>query len=159
MIIFKVEDFSFKSIWILCTGGQRQYWGELPERRVYDKLQEHFKTSNEVVAIFHGIDILKLNLDRVMKVSEKDFVIINASYRYVMVVEVKRTLGAGESLEKSAKQLKEAKEDLEAWFGTEGLHNWVFIPVIFTENIDNPINCEECKRFIVEGKLVKNLNL
>ena len=119
-------------------------------------LQEHFKHSDEVVAVFHGIDILKLNLERVMKVSEKDFVIINASYRYVMVVEVKRTLGSGESLEKSAKQLKEAKEDLEAWFGTEGLHNWVFIPVIFTEIIDNPINCEACKRFIVESKYGNN---
>ena len=119
-------------------------------------LQEHFKNSDEVVAVFHGIDILKLNLDRVMKVCEKDFVIINASYRYVMVVEVKRTLGSGESLEKSAKQLKEAKEDLEAWFGTEGLHNWVFIPVIFTEIIDNPIDCKECKRLIVEGKYGKN---
>ena len=122
-------------------------------------LKEHFKHSDEDVVVFHGIDILKLNLDRVMKVSEKDFVIINASYRYVMVVEVKRTLGSGESLEKSAKQLKEAKEDLEAWFGTEGLHNWVFIPMIFTEIIDNSIDCEECKRFIVEGKLFKNLNL
>ena len=69
-----------------------------------------------------------------------------------MVVEVKKNLGAGESLEKSTKQLQEAKKDLEAWFGTDGLNHWVFIPVIFTENVGIQIDCNECKRFVMVGK-------
>ena len=68
-----------------------------------------------------------------------------------MVIEVKKTLGAGDSVAKSTKQLIEAKEDLEAWFGTEGLHNWMYIPVIFTENITIPLNCHSCKEFISTG--------
>ena len=132
-------------------GGKRTYGGELPERTLYDVLQERFKNKNESVAVFHGIDILKLNLDRTFKVSEKDFVIISFTYRYVMVIEVKKTLGAGDSVAKSTKQLIEAKEDLEAWFGTEGLHNWMYIPVIFAENITIPLNCHSCNEFIITG--------
>ena len=96
-------------------GGKRTYGGELPERNLYDVLQERFKNKNESVAVFHGIDILKLNLDRTFKVSEKDFVIISFTYWYIMVIEVKKTLGAGDSVAKSTKQLMEAKEDLEAY--------------------------------------------
>ena len=92
--------------------------------------------------MFHGIDILKINLDKV-KVNEKDFVIINATHQCIIVIEVKYTLGASSSVEKSIKQLQDAKEDFEAWFGTEGLHHWMFIPLIFTEKVIKklPFDC------------------
>ena len=109
--------------------GQRTHRGELPEQNLYVALQEYFKEKNESVTVFHGIDILKMNLDK-FKVNEKDFVIIDVSRRCILVVEVKSTLGAGDSIEKSIHQLNEAKEDLEAWFGTEGLHNWMYIPFL-----------------------------
>ena len=132
--------------------GQRTHRGELPEQNLYVALQAYFKGNNENVAVFHGIDILKINLDR-FKVKEKDFVIINATRRCILVIEVKRTLGAGDSIEKSIQQLNEAKEDLEAWFATEGLHHWLFIPMIYTEKIDPTIDCNKCNEHVIEGSL------
>ena len=133
------------------AGGQRTYWGELPEKNLYDALQLRFKNNDETVSVFHGIDILKLNLERSFKVCEKDFVIISATHKYIMVIEVKKTLGAGDSVEKSFKQLHEAKADLEAWFGADGLNDWMYIPLIFTEEIDTQLKCDECIKYIIEG--------
>ena len=135
-------------------GGQRTQRGELPERKLYDALQSYFDSKNERVAIFHGIDILKMNLDR-FKVNEKDFVILNATRRSIIVIEVKQTLGAGDSIEKSIHQLSEAKEDLEAWFGTEGLEHWTYIPMIYTEKVEPAIDCNSCNQHIMEGNLKK----
>ena len=89
--------------------GERTMFGDLVERNLYNILQDHFKERDESIVVFHGIDILKMNLDRPFRVSEKDFVIISATYQYVMVIEVKKTLGAGQSVEKSNLQLLEAK--------------------------------------------------
>ena len=133
--------------------GERTMCGDQVERNLYDILQDRFKKRNESVVVFHGIEILKMNLDRAFMVSEKDFVIISATYQYVMVIEVKKTLGAGQSVEKSTKQLLEAKLDMETWFDTEGLHNWKYIPLIVTENITTTIDCDVCRKFIVEGML------
>ena len=91
-----------------------------------------------------------MNLDK-FKVNEKDFVIINATHKCIIVVEVKNRLGTGNSVEKSIQQLLEAKEDLEAWFATEGLEHWRFIPIVYTEKIDVEINCSECKKLVIEG--------
>ena len=131
-------------------GGQRTQRGELPERKLYDALQSYFDSKNERVAIFHGIDILKMNLDR-FKVNEKDFVILNATRRSIIVIEVKQTLGAGDSIQKSIHQLSEAKEDLEAWFGTEGLEHWTYIPMIYTEKVEPDIDCYRCNQHVMEG--------
>ena len=133
-------------------GGQRTHRGELPERELYHALQAYFDSKNESVAVFHGIDILKMNLDR-FKVNEKDFVILNATRRSIIVIEVKRTLGAGDSIEKSIEQLSEAKEDLEAWFGTEGLEHWTYIPMIYTEKIEPVIDCDRCNQHVMEGNV------
>ena len=130
--------------------GQRTQRGELPEQNLYVALQAYFKENNESVAVFHGIDILKINLDK-FKVNEKDFIIIDASRRCILVIEVKSTLGAGDSIEKSIHQLNEAKEDLEAWFATEGLERWTFIPLIYTEKIDPTIDCNACNQHIIQG--------
>ena len=131
-------------------GGRRTHRGELPEKELYDSLQEYFKSKSESVAIFHGINILKMNLER-FKVSEKDFVVFNSTRRCIIVIEVKRTLGAGDSIQKSINQLTEAKEDLEAWFGTEGLENWTYVPMIYTDEIDPAILCDKCNQHVIEG--------
>ena len=133
-------------------GGQRTHRGELPEKELYDSLQAYFKSKNETVAVFHGIDILKMNLER-FKVNEKDFVILNATRKCILVIEVKQTLGAGDSIQKSIKQLNEAKEDLEAWFGTEGLEDWTYVPMIYTEKIEPDIDCDRCNKHVIEGNV------
>ena len=139
-------------------GGQRQHRGELPEKDLYHALQEYYESRDETVAVFHGIDILKLDLNKIPKVNEKDFVIINASYRYIMVIEVKNTLGPGDSIETSVRQLSEAKQDLEAWFGTEGLSHWTYVPVIYTNKIDPIIDSDECNKFIIEGMYIHSID-
>ena len=98
----------FKTMEKFHLAGKRTMCGDLVERNLYDILQDRFKKRDESVVVFHGTDILKLNLDRAFRVSEKDFVIISATYQYVMVIEVKKTLGAGQSVEKSNLQLLEA---------------------------------------------------
>ena len=141
----------FDNLKKLYVGGHRTYVGELHSRNLYDALQAYFNLKNESVAVFHGIDILKMNLDR-FKVNDKDFVILNATRRCIIVIDVKRTLGATPgSFEVSIEQLSEAKEDLEAWFGTEGLHNWTYIPMIYTEKNDLNTDNDGYKDFIIEG--------
>ena len=131
-------------------GAQRVDRGEMPERNLYTALQAYFNGKNEIAAVFHGIDILKMNLDR-FQVNEKDFVIINASRKCIMVVEVKKSLGAVDSVAKSIKQLVEAKEDFEAWFAAEGLEHWTYMPMIYAESLEIEINCTECERFVIVG--------
>ena len=101
---------------------------------------------------------MELNLDRNFKVKEKDFVIINPTRKFIMIIEVKRTLGAGDSIEKSEAQLSDAKKDLEVWFGTEGLHHWLYIPMIYTEKVDPVLSCNECNRFVIEGRYLLHIN-
>ena len=137
------------------AGSQRMYRGEIPEKNLYFALQTYFNSKDEIVAIFHGIDILKMNLDKV-KVNEKDFVIINATHQCIIVIEVKNTLGAGDSVVKSKQQLIEAKQDFEAWFATEGIEHWRFIPIIYTEKIDIEIKCSECKQYVILGMILFN---
>ena len=143
----------FESMKKFHTAGERTLFGDRVERNLYNILHNRFKKRDESVVVFHGIDILKLNLDRAFRVSEKDFVIISATYQYVMVIEVKKTLGAGSSVDKSNLQLLEAKLDMEEWFDTEGLHNWKYIPLIATETITATINCDLCRKYIIEGML------
>ena len=143
------EDFELFNYYV---GGQRVDRGEAPERNFYAALKAYFNGKDETVAVFHGIDILKMNLDK-FKVNEKDFVIINATHKCIIVVEVKNRLGTGNSVEKSIQQLLEAKEDLEEWFATEGLEHWRFIPIIYTEKVDVEINCSQCEQFIIVGRI------
>ena len=68
-------------------------------------------------------------------------------------VSLSLTLGAGDSIEKSIQQLSEAKEDLEAWFGSERLEDWTYIPMIYTERIEPAIDCCWCNQHIMEGNV------
>ena len=147
------EKKYFEDLKKFFMAGQRVHRGELPEQNLYAALQSYFHELLDSVVIFHGIDILKMNLDK-FKVNEKDFIIIDGSRRCILVIEVKATLGAGNSVEKSIQQLNEAKEDLEAWFATEGLHNWLFVPLIYTENIEPTIECNGCNEHIMKGSLL-----
>ena len=125
--------------------------GDTSLRNFYKCNDFVFRENDESVAVFHNIDILKLNLDEKFKVNEKDFIIISATYCYIIVIEVKTTLGAGRSVSKSRDQLFGAKKDLEAWFGTEGLEHWAYIPLVYTERNASDMECNECNNFIIIG--------
>ena len=91
-MVFHLKPLKIPKLWSV---GRRVNRGEVPERNLYKALQAYFQGKEETVAVFHGIDILKLNLEKV-KVNEKDFVIINATHQYIPVVEVKNHLGAAQ---------------------------------------------------------------
>ena len=132
-------------------GGQRTYRGELPERNLYIALQNYFNQRDEKVTIFHSLDILKMNLEK-LTLNEKDFVIINATRRCIIVIEAKRALGPGNSITKSIQQLREAKQDFEEWFAAEGLENWTYLPMIYTESLEVALSCTRCKKLVIVGK-------
>ena len=57
------------------------------------------------------------------------FVILNATYRCIAVIEVKNGLGAGDSVNKCIQMLRNAKVDFEGWFSKsaqEGLNRRTF---------------------------------
>ena len=143
-------------------GAKRVYRGEIPERNLYDALQDHCAKSDESMAIFHGLNILKFDPERQdNNVNEKDFILVSATHHYIAVIECKKTLGTGESVETSLQQLRETKLDLESYFRNSILDDeeelssdWAFIPIINCEEIEDEVNvCKLCEPHIIKGKL------
>ena len=141
-------------------GAQRMYGGEVPERNLYDALQDHCEKSDESMAIFHGLNILKFDPERQdNNVNEKDFILVSAPHRYIAVIECKKTLGRGESVDTSLQQLKDTKLDLESYFRNSILDDeeelssdWAFIPIVNCEEVEDGVNfCESCEPHIIKG--------
>ena len=93
-------------------------------------------------------------------VKEKDFILVSQSHSYVMVIEAKKTLGRGASIQKSLHQLLETKEELKTYFKYNILEEksticseWVFVPMIYCESIEEGNNiCDSCAKFMIKGK-------
>ena len=143
------------------TSGKRMYCGEVPEMNLYNALKQRFEKIDESVAVFHSLDILKFDIDKQdNNVSEKDFIIVNASHGYIIAIEVKKTLGKGDSIEKSLQQLTDAKKDLEAYFSSDMAPGWTFIPLIYCENLEGISTlCTSCQMHIILGTYSKQSNL
>ena len=116
---------------------------------------------DENVAVFHGLEIQKFDPERKdNNVKEKDFILVSQSHSYVMVIEAKKALGRGDSIQKSLHQLLETKEDLKTYFKYNILEEksticseWVFVPMIYCESIEEGNNiCDSCAKFIIKGK-------
>ena len=93
-------------------GKYREIKGHIVENLCYDDIKEYFSTRNETVLVIHGLYMLRLVPKRGQKGSEKDFIIVNYTYSYIMTIEVKSILSTNErrngrvsSVEKSANQL------------------------------------------------------
>ena len=141
-------------------GAKRVHRGEVPERNLYDALKDYCAKTDESIAVFHGLDILKFDPNRQNNnVNEKDFILVSASYGYIMVIECKKTLGTGESIEKSLQQLQDTKKDLESYFRygisdteSEMSGDWIFIPMIHFEELEDSVNyCQSCEKHIIKG--------
>ena len=140
-------------------GAKRVHRGEVPEVNMYNTLTERFDKGDETVAIFHGLNITKFDLERQdNNVNEKDFVLVSGTYRYIAVIECKKTLGTGESVEKSLQQLRDTKLDLESYFRNcilddeELSSDWVFVPIINCEEIEDGVNvCKSRESHIITG--------
>ena len=111
------------------------------------------------MAIFHGLNVLKFDPEQQdNNVNEKDFILVSGTYRYIAVIECKKTLGTGESVEKSLQQLRDTKLDLESYFRNcilddeELSSDWVFVPIINCEEIEDGGNvCKSCESHIITG--------
>ena len=124
--------------------------GDRPEMDLYNALKEFYTKRDETVTVFHGHQLYDVDITtsekRSYKLNEKDFIIINLTCQYIMVIEVKNTFGAGESAEKAETQLMNAEESIRDWFGADVDAKWSFIPVVY---------CNE----VVENKTPKNAYL
>ena len=142
-------------------GAKRVHRGEVPEVNMYNALTERYDKGDETVAIFHGLNITKFDLERQdNNVNEKDFVLLSETYRYIAVIECKKTLDQ-ETLEKSLQQLADTKSDLESYLRNailtdeeEITSDWMFAPFIYHEESEDGMNfCDACKEHIIQGKL------
>ena len=141
-------------------GAMRTYWGEVPEMKLYNALKARYDENEESVAVFHGLNIGKFDPERQdNNVNEKDFILVSGSHQYIIVIEAKKTLGKGDSIEKSLKQLNETKTDLESYFNNTIIDNeswispeWIFIPLIYCEDMEVGVNyCSSCENHIIKG--------
>ena len=131
--------------------------GEVLEKDVYDTLKKYFKSHPEQeVLVLHGYEILDLDAPENPKKPiphwEKDFIIINVTYGYVLNIEAKQTLNK-KSMKSAKKQLENTKQIIEKWFGADLKPGWVFISAVYCEKGDVWNNCcEDCDmNFVFSG--------
>ena len=130
--------------------------GEILEKTVYDTLKTYFHTHHsQQVLVLHGYEIMDLEMltsQREITHGEKDFIIINSTYGYIMNIEAKSSLNA-KSLNEAKRQLEETKKLFEKWFGADISTSWQFISAIYCEREDKTNkNCKKCDMdFIFTG--------
>ena len=150
--IYSGEKELFNKEHLRIDSAKKVYSGDKPEMNLYHSLKDYFSAKSDFVTIFHGhklynIDITIESADK--KVSEKDFIIVNLSMKYLMIIESKKNLGAADSIQKACSQLLKAKEALESWFGADIDSTWQYIPVIYCEKL-TAINTTSAH--IIKGK-------
>ena len=127
--------------------------GDECEKEFFKKIRQILEDANQEFALFQSHDLFKFNLnDNLNKLVEKDFIIVNFTHRYVCAVEVKRTLGTGNAIGSSARQLKGTKASLESWFSLELDKDWTFLPLVYCEAVVPGLTiCNNCLPYIIEG--------
>ena len=127
--------------------------GDEAEKEFFKKIRQILENADEEFALFQSHELFKFNLkDNLNKHAEKDFIIVNFTHRYVCDVEVKRTLGKGNSIGSSARQLKDTKAALESWFSLELNKTWSFIPFVYCQKVAVGTKlCCNCFPYIIEG--------
>ena len=129
--------------------------GEVIEKKVYHALKDYFKShSDQEVLVIHGYEFAEL--DKLanrndVKHWEKDFLIVNKTYGYIMNIEAKSSLNVA-SLNSAKKQLENTRKMLEEWFGADLKEGWKIISAIYCERDDKSNkNCKEKMDFIFTG--------
>jgi hypothetical protein len=129
--------------------------GEELEKNIYNALKDYFENhSDQEVLVLHGYEISDLEkLANHIDVDhwEKDFLIINATYGYILNIEAKSSLN-GKSLHEAKRQLENTKRIIEKWFGADLTECWKFISAIYCERDDKTNkNCKNKQDFIFTG--------
>ena len=113
------------------------------EMSLYDILKDRFENRGvESVAVFHSLNLLKFENDAGSRSNEKDFIIVSASFGYIMAIEVKKTLNQ-QTFSKSLQQLQDTKDILLQYLRTDIIMDhlnmrpeWIFIPMIYCDSIE-----------------------
>lgn len=115
--------------------------GDMAERKVFDQLKNHFDFHKDACLILHSHYFLQGN-----NAPEKDFIILNLSKGYIMIIEVKAT---AKYFAKAKDQLKDSRERVQALFNTfEHMSNeWKYVGVCYIDNGD----CGFYNGFVIHG--------
>ena len=119
--------------------GQMQ--GEGPERKVFQALQAYFWKTGDACLVLRGHRFLYNQ-----NYQEKDFIILNLTKGYVMVIEVK---ASNNGFTKAKLQLKDSKERVEAVFNSvNGMSDaWQYAGVCYIDAGD----CNSTHDFVING--------
>ena len=139
----------------LFHGNKISHYGEVLEMELYEALKDRYEKLNENVVVFHGLEILKFYHKGGNNTVEKDFIIINATYGYIMAIASKKTLDKGK-LAKCLEQLDGTLTSLTTYLTSKILPSfnnvspdWLFVPMIYCENID--VDCGSFDQHVIKG--------
>ena len=136
--------------------------GYIVEYECHEAIKSYFLGKDESVLVIHSLNLEPLETTGFKKLSkEKDFVIVNYTHCYIMVVEVKRTLrcncddpnAKSETCpeRKSARQILGAYQVLQNLFGADIDEFWWFIPVTFCWTYEECLEQVQDKMIINRG--------
>ena len=79
--------------------------GERAEKKLFKGIQNFFKDSNEEILVFYNLTFMGSKADQDLKPTEKDFVLVNLTKRYIMPFEVKVSLNS-DAVKKAVVQIE-----------------------------------------------------
>ena len=117
--------------------------GCMTEELCYNDIKSYFKERKETVLVINGL-FLQNREGNKNEGSEKDFIIVNYTLRYIMVVEVKwklttETRMKTSSVQKSSEQIIGALKVLRSWFQSDTDEFWYFVPLVYCVEMDENV--------------------
>ena len=128
--------------------------GDVAEQEVFKELQNYFDRTKDDVLVLHSHKFLNDESN-----NEKDFILLNLSKGYILVIEVK---ASSSQYSKGKKQLLDAKERIAEIVGNVmAATKWKFAGVFIAKSKSEKemFNCEKCSLFTIIGidNIVKQL--
>ena len=120
--------------------------GDVAEHEVFKELKIYFERTKDDVLILHSHKFLN---DKSNK--EKDFILLNLSKGYILVLEVK---SSSSQYSKAKKQLLDAKERIAEIVGNVmATTEWKFAGVFIAKSKSEKemFNCQKCSLFTIIG--------
>ena len=115
--------------------------GDVAERKVFRALQEYFEKNRDACLVLHSHSFLYNQ-----NFQEKDFIVLNLTKGYVMVIEVK---ASNNGFPKAKQQLRDSKERVQAVFNSvKGMSDdWHYVGVCYIDAGD----CDSTHPFVING--------
>ena len=140
-----------KSKWETCQSFVK---GDSTEKVCYEALKEYFETKEEWILMLHDANIMDFDFNQDLRLKEKDFIIINGTKGYILLLEAKHSL-QGSNRKSSIDQLKDAKTKIQNWFGADLVSSWITIGMVYCHCSQGncvPDFCDDCRRFLICGQ-------